>query len=49
MGVGKGNVQVVNVDFLTMFQPGIRAAAARGVSILHAGLGGFPMGVFPTN
>ena len=47
MGVGKGNVQVVNVYFLPCFSgPGIRAAAARGgVPILHAGL----EGVFPTN
>ena len=42
MGVGKGNVQVVNVSTsLPCFSgPGIRSAAARGLPILHAGLEG---------
>ena len=46
MDVGKENAQVVNVYFLACFSDPVgRAAAARGVPILHAG----QEEVFPTN
>ena len=36
MGMGKGNIQVINVYFLPCFSsPAVRAAAARGVLILQ--------------
>ena len=44
MGVGKGNVEVVNVYSLAVSSsPRVRAAAAREVLILHSDLeGGLP-------
>ena len=46
MGVGKGKLKWLMFTFLPCFSgPGVRAAAARGVSILHSGL----KGVSPTS
>ena len=45
MGVGKGKFKWLMSTFLPCFSgPGVRAATATGVSILHSGL----KGVFPT-